>query len=97
MKADPVADKAMISDTLRTLMAGYVGVTDNPAVVFVGELAELYPEAIVITTTRNPVTWWKSFEDMSETVILMAFLKWLFLPVPTMRYFGDWVAGMINR
>jgi len=81
----------MIKDTLRTLTAGYVSTADTPAYLFSGELAELYPDAIVICTTRDPVRWHESIKEVMQTVHLMVFLNILFLPLPTLRYFGAWV------
>jgi Sulfotransferase domain len=87
----------MIKDTLRTLMAGYVCVADCPGILFSGELAELYPDAIVICTTRDPKRWYESMKEVMQTVFLMTFLDFIFLPMPTLRYFGTWVNALGQR
>jgi hypothetical protein len=87
----------MIKDTLRTLAAGYVSIADNPALLFSGELAELFPDSIVICTTRDPQRWHESMKEVMDTVFLMVFLKVLFWPMPTMRYFAKWVKGIEKR
>jgi hypothetical protein len=46
----------------------------------VPKLLELYPEAKVIVTTRNPDAWWRSISAVSEKA-LMSFLP-IFLPPP---------------
>jgi hypothetical protein len=49
----------VIKNTLRDLVAGYVALTDVPGAHFTGELVELYPDAVVICTTRDPGRWWE--------------------------------------
>ncbi|KAE9365253.1 NAD dependent epimerase/dehydratase [Stipitochalara longipes BDJ] len=95
--ADPVTDSAIIKDTLRTLSAGYVSIADTPSYLFSGELAELYPDAIVICTIRDPVRWHESMKEVMQTVYLMVFLNILFLPLPTLRHFGAWVKAIEKR
>jgi hypothetical protein len=87
----------MIKDTLRSLTAGYLAISDGTAALFSGELAELYPDAVVICTTRDPVTWHRSVKEVGQTVNLMTFLDYLFLPMPTLRYFGTWVKALEIR
>ncbi|KAH8671453.1 hypothetical protein BX600DRAFT_248522 [Xylariales sp. PMI_506] len=41
---------------------GFVGCVDLPAINFVAELIEAYPEAKVVLVTREPEKWWKSFD-----------------------------------
>ena len=96
LNADPSKDHAKINNTLRCMYAGYVGVTDAPACLFTGELAEIYPDAIVICTTRDSVRWWESFKEVAKTINLW-WLDVVFLPMPTLRYFGQWLKGLRNR
>jgi hypothetical protein len=60
----PDASPAAIKSTLRELTAGYVALTDTPAIQFAGELAEIYPNALVICQTRDPDSWYKSAQEM---------------------------------
>jgi len=41
MNADPVQEKPMMKDKLRTMLSGYDAVIDAPAILFSGELAEI--------------------------------------------------------
>ncbi|KAH6684273.1 hypothetical protein B0J14DRAFT_572535 [Halenospora varia] len=77
-------------------LAGYVGVTDCPCILFSGELAEIYPESIVICTTRDPAKWWVSFQETSKTV-MKPWLVVAFQSMPSLRYFGKWIEGLRHR
>jgi hypothetical protein len=46
-----------------TLLGGYRSVTDAPACLFWRELARTYPEAKVILTVRDPVSWYDSMRS----------------------------------
>lgn len=94
--ADPIKERPFIKDTLRSMFAGYVGITDNPGVMFVEEFCELYPDALVIMTTRDPERWWGSFKEVAETMTLW-WLELIFLPLPTLRYFGQWMKALKIR
>ncbi|KAH8658431.1 hypothetical protein BX600DRAFT_469109 [Xylariales sp. PMI_506] len=93
---DPVVQKD-IRVTLRSLCAGFVGITDAPGVLFTGELVEEFPDAIVICTQRDPAKWWKSFHAVAGQVYMLKALNLLFLPLPALRYFGQWIDGMTAR
>jgi glycosyltransferase involved in cell wall biosynthesis len=47
----------------RSLLSGYVATVDWPAAAFWEELAEAFPEAIVVLSTRDPTDWWESIES----------------------------------
>ena len=40
--------------------------TDNPAILFTGEMAAAFPDAKIICTTRDPEKWWASMEDLQK-------------------------------
>jgi hypothetical protein len=44
----------------RTFFAGWGAAVDWPAVSFHAELAEAFPDAIVVLSTRDPDEWWTS-------------------------------------
>lgn len=90
MKANPETDKAFIQDTLRGLLAGNVAVTDAPGVLFVGELLELYPDAVVICTTRDTQSWFRSYSDVANRVSRIVSLMPIFWPIPSVRYLKTW-------
>ena len=87
----------MIMDTLRTHLAGYRSGAGTPFCPFADESSELYPEAIVICTTRNPKRWHERVKEVMNTVNLIAFLDISFLPIPTLRHFSAWLKALANR
>ncbi|TVY26961.1 hypothetical protein LHYA1_G005085 [Lachnellula hyalina] len=93
-KADPVKDHALINNTLRGIFAGYVGLTDSPGSMYVGELAEVYPDAVVICTTRDAERWWESVQELEKTVVAFWMQDILFAPMPSLRYFKTFVMSM---
>jgi hypothetical protein len=86
----------MIQENLKALLAGYVGITDNPGAMFTGDLVAAFPDAIVICTTRDPEKWYASIEDVRKALTTW-WLEILFLSRPTLRYFGPGMKGMANR
>jgi hypothetical protein len=46
-----------------TLFAGYRATGDWTAAAFFGELADAYPDAIVLLSVRDADDWWRSFRD----------------------------------
>ncbi|PYI00850.1 NAD dependent epimerase/dehydratase [Aspergillus sclerotiicarbonarius CBS 121057] len=69
---------------------GYAAITDAPGTQLVPELLELYPDAKVICTVRDPVAWEKSMAQVKDLVRLW-FLRVVFLPLPGMRHFVDYI------
>lgn len=84
------SDREFVKEGLRELLNGYVAETDSPPCDFVGELMELYPDAKVIATTRDPGEWWRSMEPLVKNSKL-GFLGWVFFWVPTLRFFAEFV------
>ena len=84
------ADKSMILETMAARLDGYAATTDAPASVVVAELMELYPNAKVICTVRDPKKWEKSMETVA-TASTMWFLRGVLLPLPALRYFVDYI------
>ena len=92
----PNASPELVRSTLRDLTAGYVGTTDSPANAYIEELAEIYPNAIVICSTRDSASWWKSAQELYKNTDLW-WLDIMFFPMPTLRYFGQWRDTMAVR
>src|SRR6187402_1518889 len=61
----------------------------TPAIQFTGELMKLYPNSIVICTTRDQKDWWKSTQALVRNTNLW-WLDLLLFPMPTLRWFGTW-------
>ncbi|SPO04710.1 uncharacterized protein DNG_07395 [Cephalotrichum gorgonifer] len=81
-------DRRNSFDTLSDLLDGYAGTADQPAALFVPELLELYPDAIVICTVRNPESWERSMRSVSRKSALWSVgLGLILLPLPGLRHF----------
>ena len=57
---------------------------------FVPELLELYPDAVVVCTVRDPHAWAKSMGQLATTTT-QAMLAIMLFWVPCLRYFPQWV------
>lgn len=79
------SDREFVKEQLRTLLRGFAAVTDAPTIQFAEELIELYPDAQIIVTTRDPERWWKSTEPVANNVMNM-WLGLVFWPVPGLRW-----------
>jgi hypothetical protein len=78
---------------IRERMDGYAACTDAPCCGTFPQLLELYPDAKVICTTRDPASWERSMNAVAS-VSTMWFLRILMLPLPTMRYFVDYINAL---
>ncbi|KAH8758917.1 hypothetical protein F5883DRAFT_501599 [Diaporthe sp. PMI_573] len=85
-EAREAGEKARTLKLLRELVAGFAGVTDLPAIDFVPELLELYPDAKVVLVTRDRTRWWESFGKVLNMAQLR-FLSLLAAPMPGLRWF----------
>lgn len=75
---------------IKERLDGYAAVTDAPASGLVQELLAIYPNAKVICTIREPDSWVKSMEGISNAAT-MWFLRFVLFPLPGMRYFVDYI------
>ncbi|KAF2874006.1 hypothetical protein BDV95DRAFT_592155 [Massariosphaeria phaeospora] len=85
------SDKKLINDVLKQRFDGYAAATDAPTSGLAEQLVELYPDAIVICTVRDPDAWVKSMEGVSN-VSTMWFLRFVLFPLPGMRYFCQYIS-----
>lgn len=77
---------------LREGCRGFAAITDLPAILFVPELLELYPDLKVILVLRDPRSWWLSFGN------ILSYADAWYLPVmcsiaPGLR----WVPTMVRE
>jgi len=84
------SDKRLIFDLIASRLDGYAAATDAPVSGLVPELFELYPDAKVICTVRDPKSWEKSMEGISNAAT-MWFLRFVLFPLPALRYFVDYI------
>ena len=88
-------DRKFVLDKIRELTSGYVATTDTPLGQFVEELMELYPDAKVICTVRDPEAWAKSMAATAKSA-LQGFLSVLVFWVPCLRYFPKYAEHLIK-
>ncbi|OAQ65191.1 NAD dependent epimerase/dehydratase [Pochonia chlamydosporia 170] len=81
-------------DEIKALIAsrldGFVATTDCPGTMYIPELVDLYPDAKVICTVRDEESWEKSMAVVS-TAATKWFMRALFLPMPSLRYFPAYI------
>jgi hypothetical protein len=89
-------DEKFKMENLKSLTTGFVAIADTPANHFVEELTKLYPDAIVICTTRERDAWWKSAEPLAKNTRIwwLGVMVW---PMPTLRWFQTWVRSASDR
>ncbi|KAH8682287.1 hypothetical protein BX600DRAFT_430171 [Xylariales sp. PMI_506] len=76
---------------IRSNFEGYVATMDCPAASLVPEIMRAYPEAVVIVTTREHDSWWKSMRNMNQmmsTWYLPVIVMWL----RKAQSYGEWGA-----
>ncbi|KUI55028.1 hypothetical protein VP1G_02384 [Cytospora mali] len=78
---------------IREATRGFVGVTDVPAVDFIPELIELYPDVKVMGVKRDPDAWWKSMGNLNK-VSAPWWLPYFLAPMPTWRWFPAFIEGI---
>ena len=88
-------DQDVVDAELKRVLSGYTCVTDMPPILFTGELVRLWPDAVVIVTTRGKEEWWRSMEPVLRNVDRdNRFLAWVWCFLPTLRLWQDWVDAM---
>ncbi|PVH92482.1 hypothetical protein DM02DRAFT_276172 [Periconia macrospinosa] len=90
------SDKTLIQDMLKQRFDGYAAATDAPTCGLVEELVEVFPDALVICTIRDPNAWVKSMVGVSNASTLW-FLRFVLFPIPGMRYFVDYINVLRNQ
>jgi len=90
------ADEKLILDLLKQRFDGYAAATDVPTNGLVKELLQLYPNALVICTVRDPDAWVKSMAGLA-TASTQGFLRFVLFPLPGMRYFPDFIDVLIKQ
>ncbi|KAI1848577.1 hypothetical protein JX265_011569 [Neoarthrinium moseri] len=88
-KARTTEEKQRLTESIRSIFTGYVATMDCPAASLVPEIMEAFPDAIVLVTTRDQTSWWKSMQHMNG---LMS--NW-YMPICLMwlqksKGYGEW-------
>ncbi|KAH8586670.1 hypothetical protein B0O99DRAFT_678596 [Bisporella sp. PMI_857] len=85
-RAKRSGDKETLYKLLREVTAGFVAVADMPPLDFVEELMEIYPDAKVVLTTRDPERWLESIKPVAKNSSL-PWLPYFMWPIPGWRWF----------
>lgn len=88
-KAYTFSDRKKIDWIVSDLLEGYVATMDCPAALLTPEILAVYPEAIVLVTTRDEGSWWRSMEYMNSfmgTYHLPFVVMWLWKA----QAYGKW-------
>jgi len=88
-------DKQYILRTLQNILSGYIATTDTPSAQFVPEILELWPDAMVICTVRDPDAWARSIDQIVKVSSTHTwFLLVALFPLPGLRYFTTYVHAL---
>ena len=87
------ADEQRIRETLRKLLDGYAATTDMPGCIFFPELLEIYPDAMVVCTVRDPDAWVKSMHHVANHAVRQI-LRFVLLPLPGVRHLPDYINAL---
>ncbi|KAK8034877.1 hypothetical protein PG993_009872 [Apiospora rasikravindrae] len=74
------SDEKKLDYLFSSILEGYVATMDCPAATLTPELMRVYPDALVICTTRSQESWWRSMQylnDMMGTWYLPLIVLWL--------------------
>ncbi len=66
-KAQSFSDQKKLDWLLSSVLDGYVATMDCPAATLTPEIMRVYPDAIVIATTRDEKSWWNSMVSPLES------------------------------
>ncbi|KAK1851442.1 nad dependent epimerase dehydratase [Colletotrichum chrysophilum] len=88
-KDKTLPEKKRLEWLLAELMEGYSATVDAPCIWLVPEILELYPDAVVIATTRDKESWWKSAQTISSLVD-WPWLPFFARPLPVLNSFVTW-------
>ncbi|KAJ5961195.1 uncharacterized protein N7479_008345 [Penicillium vulpinum] len=86
LKQENSTSRTKMLTLLRHRLAGYVAITDSPGSELVPELMELYPDAKVICTVRDPILWETSMLHV-QSLTGVWFARAVLLPLDGMRHF----------
>ncbi|SPN99039.1 uncharacterized protein DNG_02078 [Cephalotrichum gorgonifer] len=84
-----VADDKKLKQLLFSLLDGYIATMDCPAALLTPELMEVFPDAVVIATTRDPESWWRSMQYI-QTMTSNWYIPFLLMWVPNIGTYGIW-------
>jgi hypothetical protein len=90
------SEKELVHDLLKQRLNGYAAATDMPFNGLVQELVEVYPDALVICTVRDPDAWVKSIGVVTNATTKW-FLRFVLFPLPGLRHFHQFTDGLSKQ
>ena len=88
-----VEDRVDTLNIMRRRLDGYVATIDPPLTWLIPELTELYPDALIICTTRDEGSWSKSMVRI-ESALHPRLFSLVFFWIHSLRYFGGLCRAM---
>lgn len=80
-------DRQFVRTNLAEITAGYAAACDMPIHGFLQEMQDLYPNAKVVCTVRDPKAWFESLRPIDGPQVNWAWRQTLLWWLPTFRYF----------
>ncbi|KAH8879156.1 hypothetical protein GQ53DRAFT_789471 [Thozetella sp. PMI_491] len=81
--------KKHVEYLLADVLEGYVATVDAPAAFLTDELLDVYPDAVVIVTTRDEESWWKSMQHVNG-MMTSWYIPLLVMWVPKISVYRRW-------
>ncbi|TLS27199.1 hypothetical protein PpBr36_04469 [Pyricularia pennisetigena] len=85
-----VSDRKRIEWLLADLLEGYTSTMDIPANMMYEEILSVFPDAVVICTTRDAVPWAISMCRLADS-LSMFYVPWVAYWLPGVGYFSRWM------
>ncbi|KAI1347489.1 hypothetical protein F5Y01DRAFT_243027 [Xylaria sp. FL0043] len=89
-KAQSFSDQKKLDWLLSSVLDGYVATMDCPAATLTPEIMRVYPDAIVIATTRDEESWWKSMSHLNSMMSTW-YLPLIVLFLHKSQVYGVWM------
>lgn len=88
-RAQTHTDRKKLDWLISSILEGYVATMDCPAATLVPEIHRVYPDAVVIATTRDHDAWWRSMEALNNMMGAW-WLPYLVLWLHKAQVYGMW-------
>ncbi|KAH9894704.1 hypothetical protein F4778DRAFT_287783 [Xylariomycetidae sp. FL2044] len=83
------SDQKKLDWLIADVLDGYVATMDCPAATLTPEIMSVYPDALVVATTRDPKSWWRSMEHMNSMMTTW-YLPLIVLWLHKSQVYGIW-------
>ncbi|KAI1259191.1 hypothetical protein F5Y18DRAFT_313268 [Xylariaceae sp. FL1019] len=90
-KVKSFSDQKKLDWLISSVIDGYVATMDCPAAALTPEIMRVYPDAIVIATTRDYESWWRSMQYLNSMMATW-YLPIVVLCLYKSQMYGAWMA-----